>query len=136
MGFINTIYEKLHTHSKFLAEQVWSLTTQILDCCVFKDLYAAKEGVAVAMANEDPASICAHIMWSCFLTHNLMSTYMDANFWNHPAVLAEYVKFLATKSGYDKMEKMDLTVSAMEDDVKKALDMADKFFKCAELFTD
>ena len=94
MGFIDTIYEKLHTHSKFSADQAWALTSQILDR-VCEDLYAPKEGVAAAMAVEDPASICAHMLWSCFRTQDVMTTYINMNFENHPAISAEYVKFLA-----------------------------------------
>ena len=136
MGFIDTIYEKLHTHSKFSADQAWALTTQILDR-VCEDLYAPKEGgVVAAMAVDDPSSICAHMLWSCFRTHDVMSTYLDANFENHPAISAEYVKFLATNSGYDKVEKMEITVGSMKDDVKRAVDLADKAFKRAELLTD
>ena len=135
MGFIDTIYEKLYTHSKFSADQAWSLTTQILDR-VCEDLYAPKEGVAAAMAVDDPASICAHMLWSCFQTHDVMSSYIDTNFENHPAISAEYVKFLATNSGYDKVEKMDVVVTAMKDDVKNAVNVAAKALQRAELLTD
>ena len=135
LGFIDTIYEKLHTHSKFSADQAWSLTTQILDR-VCEDLYAPKEGVAAAMTVEDPASICSHMLWSCFRTHDVMTTYIDHNFENHPAISAEYVKFLATNSGYDKVEKMELVVAAMKENVTKALDSADKASKRADLLTD
>ena len=135
MGCIDTIYEKLHTHSKFSADQAWALTTQILDR-VCGDLYAPKEGVAAAMAVDDPSSICAHMLWSCFRTHDVMWTYLDANFESHPATSAEYVKFVATNSGYDKVEKMEITVGSMKDEVKRAVDLADKAFKRAELLTD
>jgi hypothetical protein len=43
MGFIDTIYEKLYLHSKFSADQAWSLTTQILDR-ICKYVYAASKG--------------------------------------------------------------------------------------------
>ena len=135
MGFIDTIYEKLHSHSKFSADQAWSLTTQILDR-VCEDLYAPKEGVAAAMTVEDPASICSHLLWACFRTHDVMTTYMDHNFENHPAISAEYVKFLATNSGHDKVEKMEILVAAMKDNVSKALEVADKASKRADTLTD
>ena len=135
MGFIDTIYEKLHTHSKFAVDQAWSLTTQILDR-VCEDLYAPKEGVAAAMTVEDPASICSHLLWSCFRTHDVMTTYIDHNFENHPAISAEYVKFLATNSGYDKVEKMEIVVATMKESVAKALESSDKATKRADLLTD
>lgn len=135
LGFIDTIYEKLHLHSKFSADQAWSLTTQILDR-VCEDLYAPKEGVAAAMTVEDPVSICSHLLWSCFRTHDVMAIYIEHNFENHPAISAEYVKFLATNSGYDKVEKMEVIVLAMKADVAKALDLADKAAKKGEMATD
>lgn len=118
MGFVDTIYEKLHLYSKFTAEQGWSLTTQILDR-ICEDLFAPKEGVAAAMTVEDPASICAHMLWSCFQTHDVMAKYMEHNFENHPAISAEYVKFLATNSGFDKVEKLESTVASMSEKITK-----------------
>ena len=90
MSFVDTIYEKLFVHSKFTADQGWSLTTQILDrICEY--LFAPKEGVAaVATTVKDPASICSHMLWSCFNTHDIMTTYIEYSFENHPAISAEY----------------------------------------------
>ena len=119
MSFVDTIYEKLFVYSKFTAEQGWSLTTQILDR-ICEDLFAPKEGVAAAMTVEDPASICSHMLWSCFKTHDVMTTYMEYSFENHPAISAEYVKFLATNSGFDKVEKMESTVNGIKASVDKA----------------
>lgn len=131
MGFIDTIYEKLHLHSKFSGDQAWSLTTQILDR-ICEDLYAPKEGVAAAMTVEDPSSICSHLLWSCFRTHDVMTGYIEHNFENHPAISAEYVKFLATNSGYDKVEKMEVLLATVKENVTKALDYAEKASKKAE----
>lgn len=135
MGFIDTIYEKLHLHSKFSADQAWSLTTQILDR-VCEDLYAPMEGVAAAMTVEDPTSICSHLLWSCFRTHDAMTGYIENNFENHPTISAEYVKSLAINSGYDKVEKMEIIVTNMKDNIAKALDLADKAAKKVEIAAD
>jgi hypothetical protein len=135
MGFIDALYQKLHSDSKFSGEQAWSLTTQILDR-VCEDMYAPKEGVAEAMTIEDPSSICSHLLWACFRTHDVMKTYLDHHFENHPAISAEYVKFLATNSGFDKVEKMELTVAAMKEKVDKAIDSAEKAGKKADAATD
>ena len=74
----------------------------------------------MALAVEDSSSICLHLVWSCFRNHDVMSTYIDYNFENHPAISTEYVKFLATNSGYDKVEKIEAVVIAMKDNVAKA----------------
>ena len=135
MGFIDAIYQKLHSDSKFSGEQAWSLTTQILDR-VCEDLYAPKEGVAEAMTVEDPASICSHLLWATFRTHDVMKVYLDHHFENHPAISAEYVKFLATNSGFDKVEKMEVAMTSMKEKVEKAMDVAEKAGKRADAVTD
>ncbi len=65
-----------------------------------------------------------------------MAGYIEHNFENHPAISAEYVKFLATNSGYDKVEKMEIIVAGMKDNVTKAQELADKAAKKAEAATD
>ena len=140
IGFIDTIYEKLLVQSRFTTEQAWALTTQILDR-VCEDLYAPKEGVAAAMTVEDPASICSHVLWSCLKIHDVMSCYIDHHFVNHPAISAEYVKFLATNSGSEKVDKMESTIASLTEKVtkgaeetKKAINKADvASSKCADL---
>lgn len=140
IGFIDTIYEKLLVQSRFTTEQAWALTTQILDR-VCEDLYAPKEGVAAAMTVEDPASICSHVLWSCLKIHDVMTSYIDHHFVNHPAISAEYVKFLATNSGSEKVDKMDSTIASLTEKVakgieetKKAINKADvASSKCADL---
>ena len=62
-----------------------------------------------------------------------MKTYLDHHFENHPAVSAEYVKFLATNSGFDKVEKMELVIS---EKVERAIDAAEKAGKRADTATD
>ncbi|KAI2498995.1 hypothetical protein MHU86_15499 [Fragilaria crotonensis] len=125
LAFVDSIYEKLVVASKFTAEQGWSLTMKILDR-ICEDLFAPKEGVVVAMNVEEPGSICAHVLWSCFRTHDIMAMYMDVNFENHPAISAEYVKFLATNSGFDKVEKLEVAMTGFKVQVEKASSEASK----------
>ena len=123
LGFVDTIYDKLFTFSKFTAVQAWALTTQILDR-ICEDLFAPKEGVVAAMVVEEPSSVCAHMLWSCctcFKTHDVMSVYMDHNFENHPAISAEYIKFLATNSGIEKVKRLEASVTEMKASIQKAV---------------
>ena len=140
MNFVDVIYERLVVISKFSAEQAWSLTTQILDR-ICEELYAPKEGIGGVMSVEDPRSVCSHMLWACFKTHDIMATYIDKNFENHPVVSAEYVKFLATNSGFEKVEKLETQLSGMTEKLGKALDESKKAIaksdvastKCADL---
>lgn len=135
LQFIDTIYEKLHSDSKFSAEQAWSLATQILDR-VCEDLFAPKEGVTAAMVVNEPNSICSHLLWACFRTHDVMAAYVEQNFENHPAISAEYVKFLATNSGSERVEKLEALVKSMKETVTKVTDAGEKAKTKAELATD
>ena len=142
LQFIDTIYEKLVTHSKFSLDQAWSLASQILDR-VCEDLYAPKEGIAAAMVVNDPGSICSQLMWACFRTHDIMAEYIEQNFENHPAISAEYIKFLATNSGSDRVEKVEALMKTMAADAKvmttevaKAVAGVEKAGKAVALMTD
>jgi hypothetical protein len=121
-GFVDSIYEKQHLYSRFTAEQAWAL---ILDR-ICEDLYAPKEGVVAAMTVEDPASVCAHMLWACLKTHDVCAHYLEHNFENHPAISAEYVKFLATNSGSEELERMESTVTSVKTMVDKAMEVAKK----------
>ena len=101
VAMVNSIYERLFTFSKFTTEQAWSLTTQVLDR-IMADLYVPKDGVTESLSTGSPLSTCGHILWACFRTHDVMASYVDHHFENHPAVSTEYVKFLATNSGSEK----------------------------------
>ena len=135
LGFIDSLYQKLHSDSKFSVDQAWALTTQILDH-ICEDLYSPKEGVAEAMTVEDPASICSHLLWASFRTHDIMKVYLDSHFENHPTITAEYVKFLATNSGFDKVEQMEATVKLLKERMEKAADTIEKATKKGQDATD
>lgn len=140
LSFIDMLYEKLNTESKFSPEQAWGLTTQILDR-ICEELYEPKEGVVEAMTVEEPASVCCHVLWACFRTHDVMSGYLEKDFQNHPTISAEYVKFLATNSGHDKVDKLQMQMSEVIDKLAKAVDESKKATakadaasaKCSEL---
>jgi methyl-accepting chemotaxis protein len=128
---IDTMFEKLHVFSKFTMEQGWCLTMQIFER-ILGDLYAPKDGVVDAMTLDDQWSVCTHTLWATFKCHDVMATYVEHQFENHPAISTEYVKFLATNSGFEKVEKLSVQVTSLSDklarssdDVKKALAKAD-----------
>ena len=111
--------------SKFTTERGWCLTMQILDR-IMEDLYAPKDGVLDAMTISDPLSVCSHLVWAAFKTHDIMTSYVDKHFENHPAISTEYVKFLATNSGFEKVEKLSGLVDALTEKLTKTTDDAKK----------
>jgi hypothetical protein len=143
LGMVDTLYERLFVISKFSTEQAWSLTSQVLDR-VLSDLYAPKDGIGESLTTRSPLSICAHLLWASFKTHDVMAEYVAHNFENHPAVSTEYVKFLATNSGSDKVSKLVDQVELLKskatsaaDEAKRAVSKADTAStKTAELIRE
>ena len=111
--YIDSLYENLVHCSTFTAEQGWSLAMKVLDR-ICEDLFAPKEGVVVAMDVADPASICAHVMWSSCRTHDVMTGYIDISFVNHASIMGEYTKFLALNSGNEKVETLGKAVKELK----------------------
>jgi hypothetical protein len=54
-------------------------------------------------------------------THDIAQVYINHNFENHPAVLSEFIKFLATNSGFEKVEKLTTEVEALKSKLASAL---------------
>jgi hypothetical protein len=59
-------------------------------------------------------SICSHVLWASFKTLDVAQVYVDSNFVNHPAISSEFIKFLATNSGSEKIEQLAATVTLMK----------------------
>ena len=130
--FVDTIYEKLHGFSKFTTEQGWALAMQILDR-ICGELFSPKKGVSSAIVIEDPTNVCGHVLWSSCKTHDVMSTDMKHKFENHPAISAEYIKFLATNSGSEKVEKLVVQVKELQTELKAAKEDAKLVIKKADV---
>lgn len=112
VGAIDAIYKKLHVQSKFSSNAAWCLTMQILDK-VCEELFVPKDGVMQAMTLGDPDSICAHVQYSSFRSHDIMAEYVEHQFENHPSVSTEFIRFLVTNSGSEKVELLSDKVSTM-----------------------
>ena len=53
--------------------------------------------------------------------------YLKAHFKDHPSISSEYVKYLASNTGYEQIEKISVTLTSLQ--VK--VDAADKHMKMA-----
>ena len=64
--YMDALFKKLHSHSKFTTAAAWSLTMQILDR-ILGDLFTPKQGIINGM-KRDRVSICGHFLWSSMRT--------------------------------------------------------------------
>ncbi len=115
-NYVDALFEKLHVHSKFTVESGWSLTMQVLDR-ILEDLYVPKEGVANAMRGD----WAPYVVLSTLRTHDVAQGYVNHNFENHPAVSSEFIKFLATNSGFEKVEKLTAEVELQKTKIAAAV---------------
>ena len=121
--FVGTLYKKLH------------VATQIQDR-ICKEVFAPTEGVQEAMAINNLFSVCSHVLWACFKTHDVMADYIDLlQIENHPSIAAEYVKFLATNSGHKKVDMLETSIKDQQKDVTAALTKAKVAVSKADIAT-
>ena len=133
-GCVDVIYKKLFNFSKFTTEQAWSLTTQVLDR-ILADLFVPRANISQSLKTRNTPTTCAQILLTVFKTHDIMATYVSHHFENHPSVSTEYVKFLATNSGSEKVVKLTETVEALKIKAVAALDEAKSATKKSDVAT-
>ena len=78
-----------------------------------------------SIKNWSPESTCGHVLYAVFKTHDIMANYMSHKFENHPSVSTEYVKFLATNSGSEKVGKLTVSVESALSKAEAATKKAD-----------
>ena len=103
---------------------------QILDG-ICANLYVPKDGVDNVMKG-DRTSICSYIMWASFKTHDISKEYPEFKFENHPAILSEFIRFLAMNSGFEEVERLTDQV----DTLKTKLNLATEEMKQASAKCD
>jgi len=122
ISFIDQTYAELTGYSKFTSAQAWSLTTQLV-VRIFSELHSVRNGVTQNIHSAEMKNICAWVLWTSFQTHDKMAEFAAVNFEDHPAIASEYVKFLATNSGYEVVATLQKMVDELVAD--KAKMMAD-----------
>jgi hypothetical protein len=58
------------------------------------------------------------MLWASFRVKDIMTVYIDLNFIDHPTVASEYVKFLATNSGFEKVDKISVEMTLLRTENK------------------
>ena len=131
-GCVESIYKRLHNFSKFTTEQAWSLTTQVLER-ILADLFIPKDNILQSLKARNTSATCAQVLFASFKTHDIMAGYVAHKFENHPSVSTEYVKFLATNSGSEKVVKLSETLETVKTKANNASDEAKAATKKADV---
>ena len=120
VGAVDAIYKKLYRESKFSSESAWCLTMQILDK-ICEELNIPKARVLLLETLDDTESMCDHILWAAFKSLDVMGVYVAHHFQNHPSMSTEFIRFLATNSGSEKIDQLVEQTAALKECVTKAL---------------
>jgi len=54
------------------------------------------------------------MLWAMLKAHMKMEEYIQAEFKDHPTIASEYVKFLATNSGYETVTTLQAKINSLE----------------------
>ncbi len=114
--YIDETYDSL-VWSGFSKASAWSLTTKLVHR-IFSDIQAIRTGTLQSFKPDDIASTCYQVLWGVFKTHDVMASYKRHKFKNHPSISSEYVKFLASNSSNDMIDKLLVRVGNLDSLVK------------------
>jgi len=123
-SYLTDTYEQL-VKAAFTKAKAWSLTTALgARVCqeVHKDSGALLRSISVTKSSADRERLCVMMLWATLRSHKVMDEYMRWEFKDHPTIASEYVKFLATNSGFEVVSALE----AKTDAIKKELESVKK----------
>ena len=59
-------------------------------------------------------TMCATVLWAVLRTLDKMAEFVHHKFKDHPAISAEYIKFLAVNSGHETVESIEKSIKVVE----------------------
>jgi hypothetical protein len=66
---------------------------------IFEDITLVRTGILSSFVIDNNLSNATTVWWATFQMHNAMPEFLSLKSKNHPSLLLEYVKFLASDSG-------------------------------------
>ena len=116
-SFLDRSYENAHVVSRMPEAKAWGLSTQ-LTRRIFAEMFVVRMGTVQSLTG-DRKSLCASILWAVFRTHDKMNEFDTLNFEDHPAIASEYIKFLATNSGFDSLGSLEKDLASLKSESKE-----------------
>jgi hypothetical protein len=86
-------------------------------------------GIQGAFQVGDSRQICQQIFWAVLKSHDVMTSFKQLNFKNHPSIATKLVKFLAINTSFEAIEKLTTKTTYLEAEIvnfKKQLGAAVK----------
>jgi hypothetical protein len=115
--YLTTTYEDLTLSSGFPKKRAWALTTALgARICeeIHKDSSSLARSLSVSTDETDRDKLTVLLIWATLRAHKMMDEYIQMEFKDHPTVASEYVKFLATNSGYETVAGLQSKLDSVE----------------------
>jgi hypothetical protein len=113
------------TTSGFTQGQAWALTTTLgARVCleVHKDSGSLLRSLTIDKDDAEREKLHSLMLWATLRVHKKMAEFQKYEFKDHPAIASEYVKFLATNTGFEVVSALESKV----DGLKKELELVRK----------
>lgn len=98
----------------FPANASWLLVTKLVVRMFGTDLDKVRSYMRGKMDTEHPNELATDALWATLRTIGVMQDYMRHGIENHPAISAEYVRFLVLNSGVGTMAKIQEKMKEVE----------------------
>lgn len=125
ISFIDETYQSFMKQHTFTEEKAWELTTQ-LGRRVFLEIASLRNGIitAICIGADAQEQISRLVFWAIFRCHDIMKSFKDANFCDHPAIAGEYMKFLTANSGYEVIGQLVSKIESLTTSLAEAVKAA------------
>lgn len=114
--YIDDTYKGFMRQHTFTAEKAWELTTQ-LGRRIFIEVSVPRNGVLTSFNIGKNDKINKLTFWPIVRCNDIMKTFKDARFEDHPTIAGEYVKFLAANSGSEVITKVLVRLDKQDEEI-------------------
>jgi hypothetical protein len=119
--FMTSTYTRLVT-SGFSKKNSWDLVSKLVHRILFaKDCFAVRGKVSEHLDANHKKTMAVGVIWATLATHQVLKEYMAHGIENHPSIASEYVRFLVAHSGLTRLDKLEVRVLKLEENMRKVL---------------
>ena len=118
--FMSSTYTRLE-NSGFTKKSSWELVSKLVHRVFAKDCHSVRSKVTEHLDAAHKKSMAVGVLWGTLATHQILREYMTHGIENHPSISSEYVRFLVAHCGLSRLDKLEVRVKKVEEDVKTAV---------------
>ena len=116
--FVSDTYRDLDL-AGFPEKSIWLLVTKLVVRIFGTDLDKVRSYMRGKMDTSDHGQLATDALWGTLRTIGVMQDYLRHGIENHPAISAEYVRFLVTNSPLGMVSKFDLQLKSLNEKLEE-----------------